>query len=264
MTATPTGRRTPARPAKAAVFAALLLALFAGGCGRELRYDLPIQKTLFYEITRQYGYIKEGKTEYTPQKTNLVLKLRVRQNINDRYSMKVIASPDEEQGERSLNRNLGENELRVDYRGVIEEIYGMGIPIELRLVMPELPANRISRGDTWTRTVTSNYLRNPVDLDLTLKYVDNKRVAKRNCVHLRGNAEYVTEEDIDNPDRNMYLNLYLRMLYEENIYFDAGRGYMLKMEIRETRTRRFTNRQTGESEEIIDTRYSVSELKRIE
>ncbi len=244
--------------------AAFLLLVFGGGCGRSLEYDFPVHKTLFYAVTRQYGLVKDGKTEYNPRKINLDVKLLIKQNIGGRYSIKVVAAPSRERAARSLYKNLGENDIRIDNKGNIEEIYGMGIPVELRLVIPELPSGRLSKGDKWKRVISNDYMQKSVDLDLTMEYVGNARVLKRNCAHIHGTAEYNVKDHINNPDRDMYLNLYLELHYKEDIYFDSARGYLLKMVTTDTRLRRFTDTYTGKSREIVDTRRTVSELVRIE
>lgn len=227
-----------------------MLAAAAGlfsGCGGGAKYDLPVQKTLVYSVTEQPGQVLEGKERYSTPAQTMEVRLRIKQRLSGTTAMDVTAHPPPGKSHAVFGRDLGKLNVKIDRRGAVLDTSGMGIPQEIRFFVPELP-KKLKKKASWTEKIKVMYKSNTIDTDLKHQYMGKREAGGRKCYYFKGTAQYVVDEKVQNVGQRVDATLKYIFDYEEDYYFDIGRGYIVKTEIFEKRKRNVIDNLTGNIE----------------
>lgn len=247
---------------RATVAAAVIGAcLFTGGCGKKLRYDLPIGKTLRYGFFSDAGhkYLENGEEKIEPYpffNKSMEMEMSVVDYGGGVYTLNVTALAPGKKVNPLLGKKLGFVTLHVKPDGQITDMTGMGVPFEMRLMLPQFSGGRVKMKGTWIEPIRSDFLlmnnakvgggeNKPADLTLKHTYLGRTVLSGRRCYHIKGEAEYKKKEEIPNKEQNITGNFDFEYTYREDFYF-SDEGYPLLMKVKENKGLVITDSDTNE------------------
>jgi hypothetical protein len=256
-------RQSPpaARRAAAAAVVLAIAGLFAGGCGASLSYDLPAGKSLVYGVFSENGLILEQnkKEKVYPSKAskkNIEAVISVMDKNNGIYTLNMKTRIPGRSENPLYGKTIGFIQMHMDSHGRITDSKGMGIPVEIRLLMPALPARRMKKHYKWNETirrdllseyriVKNEYARSYIGVKLTHEYMGKTIVSGRRCYHVRGAAVYKHDETVEKKEVNFSGTFKEEYTYGEDFYLSDD-GYPLMMSVNEEKRRFIRDNYTGE------------------
>lgn len=243
---------------------ALALLVLASGCGRKVKYDLPVGKSMVYVVTEQPGKEEEGKVLYSAPVETMEVNLRIKQRLSGNTAVTMTARPMPGKSHPMFGRDLGKLDILIGGNGKLLNVEGMGLPQEIRFFLPEFPV-KMKKKAFWTEKIRVRFKSNEIDADLRHEFLGTREAAGRKCFFFKGTANYAIDEKVVNRDAGVNATLKYNFDYEENYYFDVGRGYVVKTEIFEKRRRNVIDNLTGRTElDAVDMNRKTLELAAVE
>lgn len=227
----------------------LILTLFCSGCGSAVHYRLPTGKTLIYEVSSVIESEEKDKGENTrlvpTEGTRKTIDLRVKPTniISGNYSVIVSAQPTGKDRHYAVGRDLGSLNVVLARNGKIVRAYGLGLPVDIRLIFRELPGKKMKRGAGWSEPIKSDVLGEGIGLKLISRYEGWASVNGRSCHHIHSAAKYNYGEKY----RYEQMDVKLKINYsrEEDFYILPA-GYPIRTEVMETKKLVLEHLYTGE------------------
>jgi hypothetical protein len=219
--------------------AALAFAVFCCGCGKSMRYDLPSGKTLVYGMNSISGAEENGQEVASKAtKKQIYINVNVLDHVGGYYGIQMTAQPRGVRQNPVFGNSFGSLSMRMDDKGTMSNITGMGIPVELRLIMPILPENRLRNKQKWKEAFKRKILNEKSPLKIERQFMGKALIAGRQCYHIRGTLDYKFKDTLRGA--NLSADATLGYHYVEDFYLSLE-GYPLKMTTKEQRRRTFVN-----------------------
>ena len=224
--------------------AAVILAVFCCGCGASLHYDMPSGKTLVYDASSMIGVAENGKeVESKASKKEMEVRVRIIDCVGGECMLHISAVPPRGTQDPIFGKLYGVLEMHLDNKGGEKDIAGLGIPLEVRLLLPVLPDFRVRNHRTWTEPFKRELLQKNTALIFTHEYLGKTLVAGRPCFHITGAAPFKFSQKIHNQAQDFTANIDYQ--YSEDFYLSTD-GYPLKMSVVESRRRVISDNYNNE------------------
>ncbi len=246
--------RLRSRTSIAAVAAMFLLSCFCAGCGASLKYKLPPGKTLVYRIYTVAGRdVKDKKPRLKSTGQELEIKAKVLDKIAGKYTIYLTAGmPAGKKNPAAVGEILGSLNIKMDESGRVSESTGMGIPVELRLLFPQLPPGKAGKRDKWTEDFRRDVVPGSrTKLKMTYGYKGRAIVGGRQCVCIHGAAKFKRSNQKVNLQEGLDVKMTIDYKYDQDFCI-SREGYPLKMGVAESRRIVMRNNLTRET--VVDSK----------
>jgi len=177
------------------------------GCGDSLRYKFPVGKTLYYTCSRS-SVTDDGKTVLLNSKKSneIEFHLTTIKMMDGKYDMEIKSAYPK--GKRATTYQQGEDigglNFKITQNGTMSNVAGMGVPLDIRLLLPKLPEERLKKGREWENTEKKDTIKRNSAVRVVYKYLGKKLEDGKVCRMITAHSDFKKKANAQSPTGQLY------------------------------------------------------------